>query len=327
MIQDASTPDLSTLAYVVGCDVGKTTIVVCDSRGTRTQSVPNAPAALEAFAASIDPAALVVCEATGGYEAALLQALVEAGVPAHRADARKVKAFIRSFGTLGKSDAIDARALARYGCERHAQLARWRQADAHRDALQALVLARRDLVDQRVAYTNRLLAPGAAAVEPYLRRILLCLQEQIAALEADAQALLAAHSPLGERVRRLRTIKGMGFLTAIAVVALMPELGALDRRQAASLAGLAPHPQQSGAGDGYRRTRGGRPEMKKVMFLAALTAVKHDATMKAFYDSLVARGKKKLVALVAVMRKMIVVANAILRPTPTISARGTQPTS
>jgi transposase len=117
----------------VGCDVGKLEIVVFDSKTACTRRVPNEPRALAAFAAALTPTALVICEATGGYEAALLDALVEAGRPAHRADARKVKAFIRSLGTLGKTDAIDARALARYGQERHDRLTPWRPRQAARD--------------------------------------------------------------------------------------------------------------------------------------------------------------------------------------------------
>ena len=102
----------------IGCDVGKTTIVVFDSRDGRTTDIPNRPQDLASFAKRLDDSCLVVCEATGGHEATLLDVLVQAGIAAHRADARKVKAFIRSFGTLGKTDAINARALAEYGQER-----------------------------------------------------------------------------------------------------------------------------------------------------------------------------------------------------------------
>ena len=125
-----------------------------------SRSIANEPRALFDFAASLDPACFVVCEATGGYEGDLLAALIAAGVPAHRADARKVKAFIRSFGTLGKTDAIDARALARYGKDRHAELPLWQARDRDRLRLQALVLTRRDLVRDRLAYANRAPPPG-----------------------------------------------------------------------------------------------------------------------------------------------------------------------
>lgn len=151
----------------IGCDVGKTSIAVFDSHDGRAITLPNRREALLAFAEDLDAACLVVCEATGGYEDVLLEAMLAAGRHAHRADARKVKAFIRSFGTLGKSDAIDARALAQYGAERHARLARWRTPDPQRDRLQALVATRQDLVAQRVACRNRSKAPGAAAVKAY----------------------------------------------------------------------------------------------------------------------------------------------------------------
>ncbi len=150
----------------IGCDVGKAEIVIFDSRTGHTTKISNTGAALARFAASLDPDGLVICEATGGYEAALLDALVTAGRPVHRADARKVKAFIRSLGTLGKSDAIDACALARYGSERHDRLARWQPRDHQRDRLHLLVTARRELVRERVAYRNRLQAPGMAPIEP-----------------------------------------------------------------------------------------------------------------------------------------------------------------
>ena len=125
--------------YFVGCDVGKTEIVVYSSRDQTITSLANDPVSLARFADSLDPGCLVVCQATGGYEAALLDALVAADRPAHRADARKVKAFICSLGTLAKTDAIDARALARYGQERHDRLQCWVPSDAEQLALHALV--------------------------------------------------------------------------------------------------------------------------------------------------------------------------------------------
>ena len=308
-----SSPPTQTPAYVIGCAVGKASIVIFNSQTAQSRTVPNQPKDLAAFAATLDPTCLAVCEATGGHEAALLQALVKAGCPAHRADARKVKAFIRSFGTLGKTDAIDAKALARYGQERHASLARWLPADPHRAQLQALVLTRRDLVAERVAYKNKLAAPGAGLVKPYLSKLLTCLDAQIAALTRDIDALIQKTPTLDQAAKTIRTIIGIGPTTAAALLALMPELGTLNRREAAALSGLAPHPNQSGQADAYRRTKGGRPEIKRVLFMAAMVAAKHDPKQRAFHDRLISSGKKKLVALTAVMRKMIVVCNAVLR--------------
>lgn len=197
------TSSTTIVSRFIGCDVGKNHIAVFDSIGGKTVHLDNAAEALTAFARSLDTDCLVVCETTGGHEAALLAALVKAGVPAHRADARKVKAFIRSFGTLGKTDALDARALARYGAERHGKLVRWRAPDALRARLQALVLTRRDLVDDRVAYKNRLTSPGAETVAPYLQALITCLSRQIDAIEAEIQALLARSDALARTHRVL----------------------------------------------------------------------------------------------------------------------------
>jgi transposase len=300
-------------AGFIGCDVGKTTIVVFDSRDGRTIDIPNRRQDLARFASRLDNTCLVVCEATGGHEATLLDVLVQAGIAAHRADARKVKAFIRSFGIMGKTDAIDARALAEYGQERHTKLAPWQAPDKHRGELQTLVLTRRDLVAERLAYTNRLGAPGAHTVQPYLKPLLDYLSALIKAIDAAIDALIRAHKPFARAAKVLRKIAGIGPATAAALIALMPELGRLNRRKAAALAGLAPHPRQSGATDAYRRTKGGRPEVKRILFMAALSAAKHNTDLRAFYKKLIANGKKPLVALTAVMRKLVVICNARLR--------------
>ena len=299
---------------VLGCDVGKEEIVVFDAASGRTLRLANEPKALSAFADGLDPESLVVCEATGGYELALLSALLAAGAPAHRADARKVKAFIRSFGTLGKTDAIDARALARYGVERGRGLALWRAPAACRAKLQAFVLARRDFVRDRLAYQNRRDAPGAEPLRSYFDRVLRALETQIARIEAEIRDLVSANEPIAAAVEALLAIPGVGPKTAAALVALLPELGTANNKKIAALAGLAPHPNQSGGEDRYRRTRGGRPEVKRTLFMAALVARKHHPALKTFYERLVANGKKPIVAVVAVMRKLVTIANAVLRP-------------
>jgi transposase len=306
--------DLTTPTSFIGCDVGKAEIVVFDSRTERIVSLPNQPDALAAFAAGLDATGLVICEATGGYEAALLDALVATARPVHRADARKVKAFIRSFGTLGKSDSIDARALAQYGRERHDRLIRWQPRDRQRDQLHLLVTTRRDLVHQRVACRNRIQAPGIVdTIRTRLNRILKAIDDEITGLDADIQKLIASCETMARTLAILQSIAGIGPTTAAQLLALMPELGTIGRRQAAALAGLAPHPKQSGSNDAYRRTRGGRPDVKQTLFMAALAAARHNPTLRAFYKRLCDNGKKPIVALVAVMRKLIVIANARIR--------------
>jgi transposase len=144
-------------------------------------------------------------------------------------------------------------------------------------------------------------------------RVIAALEAQIEAISREIDAVIKASQPLHAAAKTLRAIPGIGAVTAAALLGLMPELGRLGRRQAAALAGLAPHPNQSGPSDAYRRTRGGRPEVKRVLFMAALVASKHNPSLARVYQRLIAAGKKPLVALAALMRKLIVICKARLR--------------
>ena len=302
----------TTRCAIIGCDVGKDEIAVFENDTGNAFTLPNEPQALARFANSFDPCALVICEATGGYETALLEAVASAGRAAHRADARKVKAFIRSLGTLAKTDQIDARALARYGTERADRLDRWHPTDSTGAQLQALVLTRRDIVAARTAWNNRRKAPGAHAVTTILDPIIASFDAQLRAIDKTIAALVQS-TALAARARILQAIPGIGATTAHSLLALMPELGTLSPKQAASLAGLAPHPRQSGNRDAYRRIKGGRPIVRQALFMAALAATRANPQLKAFYQRLIANGKKPLVAITATMRKLITIANAKLR--------------
>jgi len=308
----ANTTTTSTRPVIAG-DVGKIEVIVCDSRTGRTETLANSFDVLIEAARQWPEDCLVVCEATGGYETALLAAAVAAGRAAHRADARKVKHFIRSLGRLGKSDRIDAAALARYGEERGDRLPLWQPNEADQDALASLVRLRDSLVEQCSGLKRQLKAPNAAATKPHLALLLADLKRHVAAVMADIEAILARNAALAERVAIIDAIPGCGRVIAATLVALMPELGSLDRKQAAALAGVAPHPRQSGGRDGYRSVRGGRPEIKRCLFMAALVARRCNPELRAFDERLRASGKKPLVALTAVMRKLITIVNARLR--------------
>lgn len=297
----------------IGCDVGKAAIVVHDSRTQRTIVVNNTASDIAAFARRLEPTCLVVCEATGGHERALLAALLKAGIPCHRADGRRVKAFIRSLGRLAKTDQIDAAGLAAYGRERHATLSRWQAHDTARERLSTLVRTRADLVATRAEYRTRRTAPQAAPSQPFLDAVIATLDAQIKAVDKDLKAELRRHQPLAAAVAVLCSIKGIGFTTAVGLIALMPELGTLDRRQIASLGGLAPHPHQSGQLDKRRFVHGGRYAVKALLFMAALSAIRCHPELRAFYRRKLAEGKVKMVALVAVMRKLLVICNAVLK--------------
>ena len=303
----------NTPTRFIGCDVGKATVVIFDTLTGQTQTLPNTAKALSAAMAAFDDTCLLVCESTGGYEAALLAAALAAGRAAHRADARKVKHFIRSFGTLGKTDALDAQALASYGRERHGQLARWQEPDRHRDRLQVMVLARQDLVAQRQAFKNRLAAPGVDPVKAPIKAVVACLDTQIQVIDRGIQDLIQSHEPLKKATAALRSIGGFGPVVTAGLLGLMPELGHIGRREIAALAGLAPHPNQSGKADGYRRTRGGRDAVRPLLFMAALVAARSNPKLKTIYQRLIANQKKPIVAITALMRKLIVIANAVVR--------------
>jgi transposase len=296
---------------VVGADVAQDTVTVHDLVSARTLTVPNTAQALTDLLTPWRERALVVCEATGGHEATLLGVLHDLAIPAHRVDGAKAAAFARSL-RLAKTDRLDARMLAVYGRERGAGLPRWRPSPEHQVTLAAFVRRRSDLVAQRQAERVRAKAPGAGTVADSLSRSLAFLEEEITRIEAEIVALIETTPELERRRAVLRDLPGVGPTVAATLLALLPELGQVPRRAIAALAGVAPHPDQTGTSRDVRRTRGGRRELRPVLFVAALTAVRGDNDLRTFYRHLVAAGKPKRLALVAVMRKIVVIANARL---------------
>jgi len=297
----------------LGFDVGKDTIAIFDSASGQHHILENRAAPLRRFLKTCDPQSYAVCEATGGYEGCLLDCLLACNITCHRADARKVKSFIRSFGTLAKTDAIDARALADYGRERHARLAVWQARSTAQVELQTLAHHRVDLVKLRAAEKCRLQAPQAKIIRPFCRKLIAHLDKQIATIEREINRRIASDERLARTVECLLAMPGVGQITAHTLCAFLPELGTLTRRQVAALAGLAPHPRDSGKMHGYRRTHGGRPQIRTALFMAAMSARQHDQQMRAFYQRLIKNGKKPIVAITAIMRKMIVILNARMR--------------
>lgn len=297
----------------LGCDVAKDSVCFHDASTGCAATVANRAADLARFLRVYGSDTLAVCEPTGGYEAVLLGCLAKVGVPAHRADAVRVKAFIRSRGTIAKTDRLDAYGLARYGQERSVELALWTAPAKELAALQALVQRRADLVGMRTAEKNRAQAPGASLIARSCKAMLAAIGKQIEQIESSIKEIFAASPGLAQTAKTLRTVTGIGQKTASVLCALMPELGGLNAKQAAALAGLAPHPNESGAGARYRRMRGGRPQIRKALFMPALAAVRQKGSLRDFFLALTARGKKPIVAVAAVMRKMIVIANARVR--------------
>lgn len=303
----------SAPSQILGVDIAKDTVTFFDSQSRTTRTIANERRAIGRILGASSRDCMVVCEPTGGHERPLLEECLKAGRPVHRADTTKLKAFIRSLGRLGKTDAIDAALLAAYGRERWPILTLWMPPGAEQDRLQTLVRRRRELIAMRVAETNRAKAPAAPGLAASFKAMLRAIESQIERIGKLIDALIAKSQRLSRRVAVCAAMHGIGRKTAENLLGLMPELGTLSRRQAASLAGLAPHPNESGTIKGYRRMRGGRRDIPCLLFMPALAAARGKGEFAAFYRRLVANGKKPILAVAAVMRKIVITINARLR--------------
>ncbi len=302
--------------HFLGIDMGKDFFEVFALGDPKTHTFQNKRSGFQTFLRKYRqklPSALMTVEATGGYEKALLKELATRDLKVHRANPRKVKFFIRSFGIEGKSDTTDARALAQYALERHPHLDLFQKPDLNVEILSKLVKRRAELVAIQTQERNRLKGPDREILKASVQRVLACLKETIAEIEAQITTHLRENDQLLQKYREIQTIPGVGPKVAAALLADLPELGTISGKQIASLAGVAPHPNQSGKREGYRKTRGGRVQIKPILFLAALTASRSKSPLGNFYRNLLAQGKKPIVAAVALMRKIVVIANAKIR--------------
>ena len=262
-------------------------------------------------AAGVD---LVVVEATGGYERALVCALQGAGITVARVNPRQSHDFAKSMGVLAKTDRVDARTLRDFAdvLSRHRDRAKYITPviEAERVRLGALMARRRQLVEMRVAEHNRLELADERAVLS-ITNVLNMLDAEIAAVEADIDQLLDEH--FKEQRDLLDSFKGVGPVTILTLSSALPELGQLKRRQIAKLVGVAPLADDSGSRSGKRRIWGGRAPVRAVIYMAALSAIAHNPAIKVFHSRLIAAGKPKKVAIVACMRKLLTILNAMLR--------------
>jgi transposase len=273
--------------------------------------IGNTPAAAQAFAADcLRGGERVVFEATGGYDATLRAALEAALVRFSRINPRQARDFARAMGVIGKTDRVDARMLAEFGARLQppatAPLA------AARRALQAQATRRRQLVEMQKQEVTRLKQTIDPEARADIRSLLGVLEEHIARIEARIAATVASDPELAGIDRRLRTVPGVGPIVAATLIAELPELGHIDRRGIAALAGLAPVARDSGKHSGQRRIAGGRPVVRAMLYVAALHASRHAPSFGAFRNRLRAAGKPVEVALVATAHKLLGVLNAMI---------------
>ena len=270
---------------------------------------PDGQAAVAARLAELG-AALVVVEASGGYERPLVAEVAAAGVAVAVANPRQVRAFAKAIGQLAKTDALDAAVLARYG--EAIRPSPRPLADAAAQELRDLVARRADLVAIQAGEKQRL-GRASGAVRASIAEHLAWLKERVGALDRRIAALIAADATWRATATLLLTAPGVGAVTAATLVAALPELGKLDHGQIAALVGVAPRNRDSGKTRGVRTCWGGRAEVRRVLYPAAGTAVQHDPALRAFRARLLAGGKRKKVALVACMHKLLTILNAMLR--------------
>lgn len=257
------------------------------------------------------PGVHVVCEASGGYERAVVDALQAAGIPVSVVNPRQIRDFARAQGRLAKTDSLDARVMADYGVAMKPKATPVRSRP-HRE-LEALLDRRRQLVDMLQMEKCRLRQADQAGVRKAIRDMIKALEAQRDGIEASLQQVLEQLPELGRSVEVMRQVKGVGLLSAVSLMTYLPELGQVNRRQVAALAGVAPFNQDSGKFRGRRAVRGGRVKVRGVLYMVALVAMRHNPRFRVFYQRLRAAGKTGKVALTAVMRKMLIYLNATLK--------------
>jgi transposase len=257
------------------------------------------------------PGVHVVCEATGGYERTAVATLHEAKVPVSVLNPARVRNFARAQGQRAKTDHIDAAVLTAYGqaLQPKPTAPRTEQEQQLTELVRRRVQILEILVAQRLQ-SQHLTVP---ALQRQAKSLVRRLEREVQQIEAQLQALRTQAASLDTRVQKLEAITGVGTITALGVLAELPELGTLNRRQAAALAGLAPHPRESGQWHGRRTIGGGRAPVRRALYMAALVAAHSNRQLKEFYQRLRAAGKPAKVALTAVMRKLIILMNHILK--------------
>lgn len=297
----------------VGIDVSKHQLDIHIRPTGASWSVTNDEAghrALVAKLAEVSPS-LVVLEATGGYQNAVVGELGASGVPVAVVNPRQVRDFAKATGRLAKTDAIDAAVLAHF-----AESIRPEPrpvADEVTATLQAMVTRRRQLIDMRTAESNRLETVRVQVVRRNIQKIINVLNREIGKVDDDIDKTIRKSPLWREREDLLETAVGVGPTLARTLLTQLPELGRLNRREAAALVGVAPFNNDSGKRTGLRSIRGGRAEVRAVLYMATVAAVRFNPALRRVYERLVTAGKPKKVALIACARKLLVTLNAMMK--------------
>ena len=295
----------------VGIDVSKEWLDVNSGNHWRVMNTASGVRKLIKELSKLEPT-LVVIESTGGYENLALEGLWDAQIPVARVNPRRTKSFARALGKEAKTDAIDAAVLRRF-----AQQTRPVPTPAPTPEvkqLKALVDRRNQLITMRTEEKNRAKSPVIpTSIKQGIRKVIRFITAEIQHLEGKITLLIKGSEELNEKAQVLQNETCVGPVLTMTLLADLPELGMLSRKQVAALVGVAPYTNQSGSFDGKRPVRGGRKHVRHILYMATVAAIRRNQRIKAFFLALVKRGKPKMVALVAAMRRFIVALNATLR--------------
>jgi transposase len=310
----------------VGIDVSKATLDVHVLPTKRAWSTPNQDDAVRVLCrelASMNPT-LIVLEATGGLERRLLAALLAASLPAVAVNPKRVRDFAKADGRLAKTDALDAAVLALFA-ERMRPPVR-PPIDAETQELQALLVRRRQVVDMITAEKNRLAAaPPSKRVQRAIRNTISYLNKQLDNVDHDIDAAIGNSSAWKDKDDLIQSVPGVGPVLSRTILSHAPETGTLSRKQIAALIGVAPLNRDSGTFRGRRIIWGGRTEVRNVLYMATLAAVRFNPVIAQFHARLIAAGKLPKVAIVACMRKLLTILNAMLRSNSRWQNTGVRP--
>jgi transposase len=311
---------MAAIVPTIGIDVSKDRLDVAVHPGGEQVSVVNDAEGWRLLVKRLKPihARAIGIEASGGYERGVIGALLDAGLPVRSVNPWKLRQFARAAGLLAKNDRLDARAIALFVASLPGREVHHDPAVAH---LAEMVQARRQLVDAIQQFGNQTEHLRDAALKRMHARRIRLVERDVAHLDLRIAQTIAADPALKARHDLLCSMPGVGPVLAATLLALLPELGSLPNRSAAALVGVAPYDFDSGKMRGLRCIFGGRAAIRRVLFMAAQAAIRYNATLRAFRQRLIAAGKKPKVAIVAVMRKMIVTLNTMVRnASPWLSA-------
>lgn len=296
----------------VGVDVSKDTLDVASYSGSQKWHSPNSETGIGHLIQALTELApaLVVMEATGGYEAPLAYALNKAGIPCAVVNPREVRDFARATKKLAKTDTIDARVLAHFAAAIKPEPRPL--SDEQTQELEAIITRRRQVVEMLTAEKNRL-HMARKPVREAIRAHIDYLEKELVQIDSDLRGRIEESPVRRDKYNLLQSVPGVGPNLAATLLIELPELGSLNRRQIAALVGVAPLNHDSGTMRGRRSPWGGRPQVRAVLYMAALVAARFNPLISQFYTRLCAMGKAKKVALVACMRKLLTILNSMLK--------------